>query len=137
MFARMNAKISLATLVFIFGVCLPLQALDRWAALSQIESGDDDNATGSAGEISRYQIKPDLWRHYASATADWTKAADALLVAKQAMQDRCATFERAVHRPPTDFEFYVLWNAPARIQHPGKAVSDSERCKRRRPRRDT
>jgi len=97
--------------------------MDRWAALSQIESGDDDCATGSAGEISRYQLKPEVWRRYAPETADWTKPADALLVAKQAMQDRCTAFERSVHRPPTDLEFYILWNAPAQIQSPGKAVS--------------
>ena len=38
-------------------VCLPLQAMDRWSALSQIESGDDDDAVGAAGEISRYQTQ--------------------------------------------------------------------------------
>jgi hypothetical protein len=51
-----------------------------------------------------------------------------LLVAKQAMLDRCTAFERFAQRPPTDFEFYILWNAPAQVQRPGKAVS--ERAKR-------
>jgi hypothetical protein len=123
MFARMEVKISVAAVVLVFGLCPRLEAMDRWTALSQIESGDDDRALGSAGEISRYQIKPEVWRRYAPATADWTKPADALLVAREAMQDRCAAFERSAHRPPTDFEFYILWNAPAQIQHPGKAVS--------------
>ena len=98
--------------------------MDRWAALSQLESGDDDQATGSAGEISRYQIKLDLWQRYAPESADWTKPDDALSVAKRAMEERCAAFERSNHRPPTDTEFYILWNAPAQIQHPGKAVSE-------------
>jgi hypothetical protein len=124
MFARMNAKTSLATAVLVLSTCLPLQAIDRWSALSQIESGDDDHATGAAGEISRYQIKPELWRQYAPETADWTKVDDALSVAKEAMRERSTAFERANHRPPTDFEFYILWNAPAQIQHPGKAVSE-------------
>jgi hypothetical protein len=38
------------------------------------------------------------------------------------MQQRCATFEHTAHRPPTDTEFYILWNAPAQIQRPGKTV---------------
>jgi hypothetical protein len=123
MFARMEVKISVAAVVLVFGLCPRLEAMDRWTALSQIESGDDDRALGSAGEISRYQIKPEVWRRYARTTADWTKPADALLVAKEAMQDRCTAFERSVHRSPTDFEFYILWNVPAQIQRPGKAVS--------------
>jgi hypothetical protein len=122
LFAQMNAKISLASVVLIVIVCLPLKAMDRWSALSQIESGDDDHAVGSAGEISRYQISPEVWQHYAPPTAVWTKLEDALSVAKEAMQERCAVFERAAHRPPTDREFYILWNAPAQIQRPGKAV---------------
>lgn len=124
MFARMNARTSLAAVVLIFSACLQLQAMDRWAALSQIESGDDDRAVGAAGEISRYQLKPGVWRRYAPTTADWTKPEDALPIAKETMRERCAAFERSVHRPPTDFEFYILWNAPAQIQHPGKAVSE-------------
>ena len=96
--------------------------MDRWSALSQIESGDDDNAVGAAGEISRYQMKPEVWRRYAAADADWTEPDNALRVARQAMQERCVAFESTAHRPPTDLEFYVLWNAPAQVQRPGKAV---------------
>src|ERR1035437_4281326 len=35
-------------------------AMDRWAALSMIESGNDDRAVGSSGEITRFQIRHDL-----------------------------------------------------------------------------
>jgi hypothetical protein len=128
MHARMKVKMSIAAVGLLLGLCLELRARDRWSALSQIESGDNDCAVGSAGEISRYQMKPEVWRCYAPATADWSKPDDALLVAREAMQERCAAFERAVRRPPTDFEFYILWNAPAQIQRPSKAVS--ERAKR-------
>jgi hypothetical protein len=122
MFARIDVKTALATVVLAVSVCARLQAMDRWSALSQIESGDDDHAVGSAGEVSRYQISPEVWQRYAPPTAVWTKPEEALSVAKQAMQERCAAFERTAHRPPTDVEFYVLWNAPAQIQRPGKAV---------------
>jgi hypothetical protein len=123
MFALKKVKLSAAAIGLVFSVCLQLQAMDRWSALSQIESGDDDRAVGAAGEISRYQIRPEIWRRYAPADADWTNPANAVSVARQAMQERCAAFERAAHRPPTDSEFYILWNAPAQVLRPGKAVS--------------
>jgi hypothetical protein len=124
MFARMNVTSTLAKVGLVLSFCLQLQAMDRWSALSQIESGDDDHAVGAAGEISRYQIKPEVWQRYAPAKAESTKQEDAVAVAKQAMQARCTAFERSVHRPPTDFEFYILWNAPAQVQRPGKAVAE-------------
>ncbi|HOX57962.1 MAG TPA: hypothetical protein P5205_13365 [Candidatus Paceibacterota bacterium] len=96
--------------------------MDRWSALSQLESGDNDQAVGAAGEISRYQIKPEVWWHYASTNADWTNPENALLVTRHVMQERSAAFERAMHRPPTDAEFYILWNAPAQVRRPSKAV---------------
>lgn len=123
MLALMKVMISIAAGGLLFGASFQVQAMDRWSALSQLESGDDDWAVGSAGEISRYQIKPEVWRRYAAANADWRKPDEALPVAREAMRERCAAFERVVHRPPTEVEFYILWNAPAQIQRPGKAVS--------------
>lgn len=122
MFARIDVKIALATVVLAISLCPRLQAMDRWSALSQIESGDDDRAMGAAGEVSRFQIKPELWQRYAPAGSNWTNAEQALFVAKEAMRDRSAAFERSAHRPPTDSEFFILWNAPAEINHPSKAV---------------
>ena len=124
MFGRTKVKVSVAAVGLALGMCVRLHAMDRWSALSQIESGDDDRATGGAGEISRYQIKPEVWQRYAPATTDWTDPENALSVAKQAMQERCAAFERSAHRAPTDFEFYVLWNAPAQVERPSKVVAE-------------
>ena len=98
--------------------------MDRWAALSQIESGDNDCAVGSAGEISRYQVRPEVWREHARPSADWQRREDALAVAQELMKERCAEFEKSYHRPPTDLEFYILWNAPAQIEKPSKAVRE-------------
>ena len=110
-------------MVALMGICLQVEGMDRWTALSLIESGDDDRAIGTRGEISRYQIRPAVWRRYAPANASWGNPEDSLSVAKVTMEYRCAAFERALHRPPTDFEFYILWNAPAQVQRPSKAVS--------------
>src|SRR5436190_13311266 len=109
-------------IAFVF--CFSSHALDRWAALSQIESRNNDSAVGAAGEISRYQVRPEVWRKLAPPEADWQKPKDALVVAQELMKKRCANFEKTRHRPPTDFEFYVLWNAPAQIEHPSKAVRE-------------
>ena len=125
---RWRMKLRFALLLSVVGLCFTSSALDRWAALSQLESGDNDRAVGRMGEISRYQILPDVWAAFAPDNADWENPKDALAVAKQAMKKRCADFQQTHHRPPTDFEFYVLWNAPAQIERPGTVVT--ERAKR-------
>jgi hypothetical protein len=122
MITRMSNKVSTGVLVLVFGVCFRLQAMDRWAALSQIESGDNDRAVGRQGEVSRFQILPEVWRRYAPVRANWRKPDDALSVAKVAMQERCLAFERRFHRSPNDVEFYVLWNAPSQLPRPSKTV---------------
>ena len=38
----------------------------RLAALGMLESGDNDTAVGAVGEVSRYQIKPWIWRQYST-----------------------------------------------------------------------
>ena len=96
--------------------------MNRWAALSQLESADNDGAIGAVGEVSRYQVRPEIWQRYAARGMNWKTAADALVVAQRIMKDRCAEFEHTHGRPPTDFEFYVLWNAPAQVGQPVKAV---------------
>jgi hypothetical protein len=98
-------------------------ALDRWTALALIESGQDDRVVGAAGEVSRYQIKPGVWRRYAPSATDWRDPTTALAVARRAMRDRVAAFEHTHLRRPTDFEFYVLWNAPAQVLRPSQVVT--------------
>ena len=92
-----------------------LAAMDRWSALSMIESGDNDRAIGPGGEVSRYQVKPAVWGRLAPADSNPADSRAALAVTQAIMRDRCAVFENRFHRPPTDFEFYVLWNAPAQL----------------------
>jgi hypothetical protein len=94
-------------------------AMDRWEALSMIESGDDDRAIGSRGEVSRFQIRPELW-----PGGNSQDARDALAAAHEIMKSRLEGFTRSHKRPATDFEFYVLWNAPWEADHPSKAVSE-------------
>lgn len=51
------------------------------AALSSVESGNNDLAVGAAGEVSRYQISPLVWRAYAQPNENPTNANHAKIVA--------------------------------------------------------
>ncbi len=84
-----------------------------------IESGDNDGAVGSRGEISRYQIRPELW-----PGGNSLNSRDALEAAREVMKPRLEAFKRTHGRPATDFEFYILWNAPWDVNHPTKAVTE-------------
>lgn len=112
--------------ILILGGCLlsaiNSAAMDRWSALSMIESGDNDRAVGAKGEISRFQIRPELWPGGNAHNREI-----ALAAAQQVMKPRLEAFERRHGRPPTAFEFYVLWNAPWEVNHPSKAVSERAR----------
>lgn len=93
--------------------------MDRWSALSMIESGNNDCAIGSRGEISRYQIRPWLW-----PGGNPHNPHLALDVAQRIMRARLVKFEHTHNRAPSDFEFYVLWNAPEQVNHPRRVVAE-------------
>lgn len=93
--------------------------MDRWSALSMLESGNNDYAVGQRGEISRYQIMPALW-----PGGNPQNGQEALAAAQEIMNVRLSHFEKAHGRPATDFEFYILWNAPWQMNHPSKAVAE-------------
>jgi hypothetical protein len=109
---------ALIVLVAAFALISSARAMDRWAALSMIESGNDDSAIGSLGEVSRFQIRPYLW-----PGGNPHNAGVALDVAQKIMKPRIARFEHTHNRAPTDFEFYVLWNAPQEVSRPCRAVT--------------
>jgi hypothetical protein len=82
----------------------------RIAALSLIESGDNDAAVGGAGEVSRYQIKPWIWRQY-NPSSSYADRRVSTQVAEQHLADLVERFRRSARREPSDFDLYVLWNA--------------------------
>jgi hypothetical protein len=104
------------------GLATGASAMDRWAALSMIESGDNDHAIGLGGEISRFQIQRKLW-----PGGDPQNLQVALAVAQQIMNPRLTEFQKSHKRAPTDFEFYVLWNAPWEVDHPSVVVTERAR----------
>jgi hypothetical protein len=91
-------------------LCTP--GMDRLAALSQIESHNNDQAIGRQREVSRYQILPAYWK---AANVAWhpTDPTTARSVVTWIMEARCDEFAARYHRPPDDFEYYILWHRPA------------------------
>lgn len=75
-----------------------------------IESADDDAAVGQVGEVSRFQIKPWIWRLY-SQSVDYQNAVIASYVAERHLASLEQNFRKRARREPTDFDLYVLWNA--------------------------
>lgn len=103
--------------------------MDRLSALSMIETGDNDRVVGRAGEISRYQILKQEWRRVTSSRA-YTNPQIAKSVARNILDQRVRAFEQRFGRPPTDFEFYGLWNAPSQVMQRRVSSRVAERCQR-------
>lgn len=82
----------------------------RLAALGMLESGDDDTAVGSFGEVSRYQIKPWIWRQYC-ACEEYQNRELSTQVAGRHLAELQRIFRKRARREPDDFDLYVLWNA--------------------------
>lgn len=118
------------TLALLLLLCPTLSfGIDRLAALSMIESGDNDRMVGRAGEISRYQILKREWRSVTNSTR-FTDRTVAEAVTLKLVQQRVATFQSIYGRPPNDFEFYGLWNAPAQVYRGRVSPVVAERCRR-------
>lgn len=81
----------------------------RRFALGMIETGNDDHEIGGAGEVSRYQIMPSVWRQYSSSPR-YQDPKTSLEVAQRHWSALYAGFKQQAHREPTDFDMYVLWN---------------------------
>ena len=109
-------------LTLLFATALAAQAgMSKLEAISMIETGNNDRAVGRAGEVSRYQIKPSVWKRY-SASRNYHDHRLSAWVAAQYLEQLEASFLRQAGRPPTDFDRYVLWNGgPSYYQRLGYA----------------
>ncbi len=81
----------------------------RRMALGMIETGNRDDEIGGAGEVSRYQIMPSVWRQY-SQSMNYRNPDVSLTVAQKHWTRLYAEFVKQAHRQPSDFDMYVLWN---------------------------
>ena len=78
-------------------------------ALGMIESGNDDRGIGPAGEVSRFQIHPAVWKSYSTST-DYRNPEVSARVARQHWDFLTNYFRASAGREPTTFDMYVLWN---------------------------
>jgi hypothetical protein len=75
------------------------------------ERGYSDFKRGNSGEVSRYQIMPEVWKRY-SSTRDYHNPVVAWQVAEKILSDRVDDFRTYAHRDPNATELYLLWNKP-------------------------
>ena len=104
-----------------------LRAADNWTALSELESGNNDNATGRAHEVSRYQMLPSVWRAVTSLPLSAATNRDvAWSVASKVQGARVVAFARREGRMPAPGEWSLLWHCPSHVLHPNAEEQDYE-----------
>ncbi|HYG24624.1 MAG TPA: hypothetical protein VEH04_17755 [Verrucomicrobiae bacterium] len=116
-------------LALILGLPLGVFGTERLAALSMLETGNNDRAIGRAGEVSRYQVLRREWRSVTNSVA-YTDSETARHVVLAIMQKRVKAFQAAYGRLPNDFEYYGLWNAPSQVLRGRVSRVVAERCRR-------
>ena len=102
-----------------------LEASPLRDALAMIETGatspvagDPDHVIGGSGEVSRFQIMPEVWKAY-TKSRNHTNPEVAWTVTRRILADRVGSFEKATGRPPEPIEVYLLWNKPGHFEGVG------------------
>jgi hypothetical protein len=97
-------------MMFVAGLLQAQAGMSKLEALSMLETGDNDRAVGKAGEVSRYQLMPNIWRHYSQSRSYSNPEVSREIAAKHlaVLEGR---FQARTGREPSDFDRYVLWNA--------------------------
>ena len=100
-----------AAFVLLFAGALMARAeLSRLEAISMLETADNDRMVGAAGEVSRYQIMPRVWKQYSSSEA-YSDPAVSSQVAQRHVDWLESFFRSRAGREMTEFDLYVMWNA--------------------------
>jgi hypothetical protein len=101
----------LKTVAKVMPVPVSIAVLDerRQFALGAIETANNDRAVGRAGEVSRYQIMPSVWKRY-SGSSYYRDPQVSREVAQQHWSSLYSSFKKQTRREPNDFDMYVLWN---------------------------
>jgi hypothetical protein len=102
-------KMWMKLMVLLLTVASAQAGLSKLEAISMLETADRDTIVGRAGERSRYQIMPSVWRHY-TTSREYTNPQVARSVAERHLASLEATFRAQTGREPSDFDRYVLWN---------------------------
>jgi hypothetical protein len=107
----------------------PCHALPLRQSLGMFESGATswqrspaDFMRGGSGEVSRFQIMPEVWRRY-TKSREYDNPEVAWTVTQRILADRTATFRAATGREPDALELYLLWNKPGHFEAAGYQTS--------------
>jgi len=105
------------------------EAMPLRQSLAMFESGATtwqrsaaDSLRGGSGEISRFQIMPEVWRRY-TRSRDYENPEVAWSVTQRILADRTAEFRAATGREPNGLELYLLWNKPGHFAESGYQAS--------------
>lgn len=105
--------------------CQTCSALPLRQSLGMFETGATswqksaaDYVRGGSGEVSRFQIMPEVWRRY-TRSREYDNPEVAWIVAQRIIADRTAEFRRATGREPNGQELYLLWNKPGHFAAAG------------------
>lgn len=113
-------KALIICILLLASICMEQRgyALSLRDSLAMIETGASssrpgkwDLIRGGSGEISRYQIMPEVWRRY-TRSSSWSNPNIAWSVAKKILDERIARFKERTGRKPEPVEIYLLWNKP-------------------------
>ena len=99
------------------------------AAIAMVDSGTpkhpvgDDCAIGPAREVSRYQVMPAVWEHYAEPGEKPSNVTHASRVARDILDERIGIFRMFTREEPTPAEVYALWSRPGMFSKRGYAIA--------------
>ena len=96
--------------ILMLSVASAQAGLSKLEAISMIETADRDAIVGRAGERSRYQIMPAVWKSY-TASRDYANPEVARAIAERHLTMLEETYRKATGCEPSNFDLYVLWNA--------------------------
>lgn len=83
-----------------------------WRALAEIESGQNDYAIGSVGEVSRYQIRPEIWKAFSAGHHyDYADRGAALSIAEKYLKRLKTEFAEATGRDASEEDCVIMWKA--------------------------
>jgi hypothetical protein len=91
-------------------------------ALAEFETGttspvvsEGDYAVGRHKEVSRFQIRPEIWQEY-SESREYHDPDAAWSVAVRILEERKQAFCKATNRDWDSVDIYLMWNAPGSYQ---------------------
>lgn len=106
----MNLMLSIATTLAIMSSEMQSEINAKLRAISGIESGDNDNCIGKAGERGRYQLTRAAWKKASNDPFDYAfDRASSYAAAYNHLTTLEVKFRKRFNRWPSPQETYAMW----------------------------